>query len=299
MKGPTIFGGRRRRDWLRLIAGVAALWKRYVHLTPALDFVDADVGPLLVLANDSIVSRTIRRTGVWESGHVAIFNRMLTAGDTAIDIGANIGHHTVAMARAVGPTGRVFAFEPQAFVHRVLVANLAVQFVNHVEAFAVALGEETGQVWMAPERYDDRSGHWNVGGLSVTVGPVPPSAGPTAGRVRVERLDDLIGDREVAFIKSDAQGCDCFALRGGRRLLERSRPTILAEVAPRLVAEQGGDYRELYDLLESLGYRFFDPQTFVETPARREWSSDPREEWDVLAVHPTRVERLRPAAALR
>lgn len=299
MKGPTVFGGPRRREWLRLIAGVAAWWKRHVHLTPELDFIDADVGPLLVLANDSVVSRTIRRTGVWESGHVAVFQRMLAAGDTAIDIGANIGHHTVAMARAVGPTGRVLAFEPQAFVYRVLVANLAVQLAHHVEAFAVALGAEPGQVWMAPERYDDRSGQWNVGGLSVSAGPVPPSAGPTGGRVRIERLDDLIGDREAAFIKSDAQGCDCFALRGGRRLLERSRPTILAEVAPRLVAEQGGDYRELYDLLESLGYRFFDPQTCAETPVRRAWSGDPREEWDVLAVHPTRADRLRPAAAPR
>lgn len=282
----------RRRDWLRLTAGLAAWWKRYLHLTPEIDFVDANVGGLLVLANDSIVSRTIRRTGVWETGHLAVFARMLAAGDTAIDIGANIGHHTVAMARMVGPTGHVLAFEPQAFVYRILVANLAINRADHVEAFPVALGETPAHAWMAPHRYDDRNEHWNVGGLSVTRAPESLPPGSTAARVRIERLDDLLGDREAAFIKSDAQGCDCFALRGGRGLLERSRPTILTEIAPRMAADQGCDYRDLYELLESLGYRFFDPQTFAETPARREWSGDPHEEWDVLAVHPSRVDRL-------
>lgn len=271
---------------------MAAWWKRYLHLTPEIDFVDADVGGLLVLANDSIVSRTIRRTGVWEAGHLAVFARMLAAGDTAIDIGANIGHHTVAMARAVGPTGRVLAFEPQAFVYRVLVANLAINRADHVEAFPFALGETPGDAWMAPHRYDDRNGQWNVGGLSVTRAQEPPRAGSAAAQVRIERLDDLLGEREAAFIKSDAQGCDCFALRGGRGLLERSRPTILTEIAPRMSADQGGDYRELYGLLESLGYRFFDPRTFTETTERREWSGDPHEEWDVLAVHPSREDRL-------
>ena len=282
----------RRHAWLRLTAGLAAWWKRYLHLTPEIDFVDADVGGLLVLANDSIVSRTIRRTGVWEAGHLAVFARMLAVGDTAIDIGANIGHHTVAMARSVGPTGRVLAFEPQALVYRLLVANLAINRMDHVEAFPCALGETPGHAWIAPGRYDDRKDQWNVGGLSVTRAPVPSPPGSTAGRVRIERLDDLFGDQEAAFIKSDAQGCDCLALRGARGLLERSRPTILTEIAPRLSADQGCDYRELYDLLESLGYRFFDPQTFAETPERRRWSGEPYEEWDVLAVHPSRADRL-------
>jgi precorrin-6B methylase 2 len=59
----------------------------------------------------------------WTESEFELLRRLLAPGDIAIDVGANIGCLTVTLARAVGPSGTVFAIEAQAGIFRLLAAN--------------------------------------------------------------------------------------------------------------------------------------------------------------------------------
>ncbi|HYA66397.1 MAG TPA: FkbM family methyltransferase, partial [Burkholderiaceae bacterium] len=61
--------------------------------------------------------------GAFEPETVRCYKRLLKAGDVVLDIGANIGAHTLPMAKAVGPQGMVYAFEPTDFAFAKLMVN--------------------------------------------------------------------------------------------------------------------------------------------------------------------------------
>lgn len=63
--------------------------------------------------------------GVYERSTTMAIRRLVRSGDTVLDVGANIGAHTLELARQVGSTGKVFAFEPTFFAHSKLVQNIA------------------------------------------------------------------------------------------------------------------------------------------------------------------------------
>src|SRR4051794_21224650 len=82
-------------------------------------------GAMMYFAGDQYVGRSFDLYGEFSEGETALFAQVLKPGMTAIDAGANIGAHTVYFAKAVGPEGRVHAFEPQRRVYYLLCGNVS------------------------------------------------------------------------------------------------------------------------------------------------------------------------------
>lgn len=78
------------------------------------------------------------------------FLEMLKPGDIAYDIGANIGIHTVFMAKKVGGNGKVVAFEPETTNYEALISNINLNGLNNITLVKVALGDkaETGNLYV-------------------------------------------------------------------------------------------------------------------------------------------------------
>lgn len=89
---------------------------------------------MLWLKRDTVIGRALQLYGEFAESENRLMARFLRAGDIALDVGANIGTCTLAMASAVGTTGLVHAFEPQALVFQTLCANLAINGLNQVRA---------------------------------------------------------------------------------------------------------------------------------------------------------------------
>ena len=85
-----------------------------------------------------------------ESAFIGQILTVLNRDDVAFDVGANVGLHTVFMAKKVGASGRVFAFEPEHIGARTLVENLKLNGLDNVTLFEVALGDQTkgGELYM-------------------------------------------------------------------------------------------------------------------------------------------------------
>jgi FkbM family methyltransferase len=141
-----------------------------------------------------------------------------------IEAGANMGVHTIPMARALGAR-TLLALEPQPVIFQQLCANLALNGLMNVTALPYACGSATGAVRIETPDYLQPG---NFGGASVGA---PGRAAAREAIVQCVRLDDLVGDdaERVGLIKIDVEGMELEVLRGARGILERWRPVLYVE----------------------------------------------------------------------
>lgn len=157
---------------------------------------------------------------------------------TAIDVGANVGFHTVRLAQKFHT---VMAFEPASANHECLLINTN-QFHN-VSVYNMGLGHEQSD--MALELPQDST---NCGAYSLKDFQAQSTA-KSSETIRVVPLDNF--DLEVDFIKIDTQGFESEVLRGATKTIQRCKPVILAEVAKK------GPVQALLDIIAPFGYEVY------------------------------------------
>lgn len=164
------------------------------------------------------LQRLIRERGrFYELGMLEDVCARLPEAACVVDVGANIGNHTVYFAHIVGAS--TIAIEPNPAALEILRRNIALNDLGErVELHAVAMGESDGQ---GAVRDDDPG---NLGRARIEVG------GSGLG-VPVRRLDDIVGARHVDLIKIDVEGMEPMVLRGAKATLARCRPLLLVEAA--------------------------------------------------------------------
>lgn len=168
-------------------------------------------------------------------------------GDVAVDVGANIGLYTLALARAVGPAGWVFAFEPEPKNFLMLQRNLVLNGCANVGAFRTAVCRSSGCVRL--HLSDSNSGDHRVY-------PVPGEGRDSFVNIPAVSLDDFLAGGEVNFLKVDVQGAELDVLRGAQRLIaSQPRLAMLVEYWPQGLRQAGGSAAELGRLLQDAGFR--------------------------------------------
>ncbi len=214
-------------------------------------------GVMLYSVNDAYIGRSLQTYGEYCEDEVRLFQKVVRPGDTVLDIGANIGAHTVFLANAVGQDGRVIAFEPLRSNFQMLCANLALNGLQHVEPMHAAVGLEVGTVQVP------RAGLMNVGnqGAFSVKDPLPDDA--TLDMVPMTTVDALTLE-SCHFIKIDVEGMEEEVLRGAAATLKRHQPILHLEnnkkdQSPALI-------QTLFDLDYSCFWhpsRYFDPENYL------------------------------------
>lgn len=175
-------------------------------------------GMMLYNLNDEYQGTMLEKYGEYSEGEVDTFRQILRPGMTAVEIGANIGSHTLPLARMVGPDGRVVAFEPQRSIFQMLCANLALNGLEQVEAHWAAVGSSPGEVLIA--RLNSRV-RQNFGGYSI---------GQAGGGDMVRLLTlDSFNLPACDLIKIDVEGMEIEVIRGGLETIRRHGPPIFVE----------------------------------------------------------------------
>jgi FkbM family methyltransferase len=175
----------------------------------------------MALDLDDYVQRKIWY-GCFEPAQVRVAARMIRAGDTVIDVGANVGFYTLLFARLVGPTGTVHAFEP---IHGdALEANVALNGYRNVVVHRTAVGAVEGSLTMTNPRAGDSTGSWQ-------------RSGDQGRQVRQVALDRYAGKR-VGFLKVDVEGMEAEVLAGlSDALAARRIEVLMVEMAGDLLDE--------------------------------------------------------------
>lgn len=153
-----------------------------------------------------LIQTMILHFGAWEPNISRTIERILKPGDTFLDIGENIGYHTLLGSRLVGPAGRVIAIEASPRIFDVLARHLAENGAANVDPINVAVSDRAGTLTL----YD--GGAFNLGSATTL-----PSRGlPAIGTVQALPLDQILSpaDRSrIRLIKMDVEGAEPQILR--------------------------------------------------------------------------------------
>jgi FkbM family methyltransferase len=186
----------------------------------------------------------------------ALVDILLQPGDTFIDIGGHVGFFSMLAAGLVGPTGRVYVFEPERTNYAHLLTHIALNNVHHVFPFQWAVGHSTAVVDFFTN-LDNDGGHalWEPGRH-----PFNQKSRQQVSKesVFLINLDDIFGSAQPGFaklIKIDTEGNEASVLRGARNFLTRAQiPAVIAEINQFGLAQLGSSQQEMRTLMTDLGY---------------------------------------------
>jgi FkbM family methyltransferase len=203
--------------------------------------------------------------GAFERSTVVTLQKLVKPGDVVFDIGANIGAHTLGLARSVGPAGRVYAFEPADFAFAKLRANLALNpelnartFPRQILLSASAAEPPETQIYASWPLEATNAVHPKHRGMLVTAkGAAVDTLDLFVERERTERLD---------LIKMDVDGHELPVLQGGLGTLKKFRPILVMELSPYVHREHQHDFAEFVALLREAGYSLQDARNWRRLP---------------------------------
>ena len=185
------------------------------------------------------------------------YRKLVREGDTVFNIGANIGAHTIPLARLVGPSGKVIAFEPTDYAYAKLENNLNLNpslqsRVSTVQALLVANSEE--------HKPEGIPSSWALEspGTGEHIHPVHKGTYNSLRGAATIQLDQWVAANRLNhldFVKIDVDGYEVDVLEGAKATLKRFRPVIMMEFPPYVFKERGRSFEELTSLLRCLGYR--------------------------------------------
>lgn len=174
---------------------------------------------------------------------------LLRPGDTFCDVGANEGWFSLVAARAVGPSGRVIAVEPQARLWPVILDNASLnRFANiTLQPFATSADEAEGQMNLYPSVNTGASG---LGGSRRRFEQVQ-----RVSLLPLARLLEGAGVARVNLMKIDVEGFELEALRGAGDHLGSTIRRLVVEIHPPLLEARGESEEQVRKLLAERGYR--------------------------------------------
>jgi FkbM family methyltransferase len=146
--------------------------------------------------------------------------RAIPPGTAAVDVGANIGIHSLVLSRCVGERGRVYSYEPSRRLCERFRENMTLNHVRNVTLREVGAGPSDCAL-----RFQPREGEFNIGlGKFDSSGPI---------ETEIVKLDsDLHETGRISLIKIDVEGMELDVIRGATAILARHRPTLVIEYNP-------------------------------------------------------------------
>lgn len=185
----------------------------------------------------------------YEPTDSAMIMQLISPNDCVIDIGANMGWHSINIAKTY-PSCKIHAFEPIPQTFSFLEQNIKLNQIPNILAHCFGLSNECKDLifYFYPE------------------GSVNASSANVSGRTdselitcHVERLDDFTSanNLHVDFIKCDVEGAELFAFQGAKETLQRDKPIVFTEMLRKWAAKFNYHPNEIIALFSSLGYRCF------------------------------------------
>lgn len=212
--------------------------------------------------------------GRWEPDLQKLMVKLVEPGQTAYDVGANYGIHTLLLSRLVGSGGCVCAFEPHPGIHRSCRENIGLNRVANVKLLQVGLGAAAGD-FPYSEAHHEGAGHF-VAGL----------ANATNLTLRCETIDGLVAAQQIPspdFVKIDVEGFEGNVLAGARATTRSHHPTFAIDLHTPEQDVLVGRF------LEEMGYTAYRQKDMERIKKLQVGWPDPEGiQGSILAIHPSR-----------
>ena len=203
-------------------------------------------GRRIILDTRNVQNYSIITHGTFEPKVAWALGLLAKPESTAIDVGANIGFFTMLLATLVGNHGRVFAFEPNPEIFKILDSNLLINALRkRCFASQVAVADTKRTETLTWETAKHGGGYLLSGKNS--------KASELVADVRCVRLDDVVDATDVSVVKIDTEGYEPYVLAGAKNLISANLDLkVVAEWNPQFIQGRGYDVSQAVSELRAL-----------------------------------------------
>jgi FkbM family methyltransferase len=189
--------------------------------------------------------------GIYEPAIIATIQTFVKNGYSFVDIGANIGLHTLAAAFARVDSDQIFiSFEPDADIYSILVQNCSINYLGFVKCFQQGVGDQDTHLRLNVSATNNKGRSSFLYRENTYL----------SSFIRVSTLDTLFlkDDRLTLsnlLIKIDTEGYELPILRGGVQWLSKVKnAAIIYEVSPSIMQQNNMLVEDLFKLLMDCGF---------------------------------------------
>jgi FkbM family methyltransferase len=211
----------------------------------------SDYGPIIVNVNDAIIGRLVMDRGFSAADDIELIRLLLDVilqrkqSVLFYDVGANIGTHTLALAKIYGERIRIRAFEAQRQIFYMLCGTVALNGLSNVYCHNMAVGDQSGgRIEVQLPNYQVRN---NFGSFELVRAEKSDNhlmiKGEQSEFVDLTTMDFY--SEHVDFIKLDVEGMESSAIRGGLATISRCRPVCMIEILKSDLEPIVGEFRRL------------------------------------------------------
>ena len=209
----------------------------------------------------------------YEQETTKLFTELVKPGMVVIDVGAHVGYYSLLAARQVGPSGKVYSFEPEPSNHQLLLENIKGNGYRNIVAVRKAVSSHSGSTTLFLTALDNgRHSAYHHG--------LPERGSLAVETTTVDAFLDSEGWPKVDLVKVDVEGAEQDVLEGMGRLLQKSTAlTLIIEFSPNLLQDAG---IEPLRFLEVLNGRDFEVHCIIENKGP---VAVPKEGWSTLVAN--------------
>ena len=214
--------------------------------------------------NDKYIGKSLSEYGEWPEAEVNLIKQLVNNNENIIEVGSNIGTHTIPLAKHVSNGGQVFAFEPQSQNYKLLLDNINDNEIKNVEVSKLALSSKEGEAFM--NKFDENKTS-NFGDARIF-----SDNNENYEKVPVKTLDQIYYDKtqenfSVKLIKCDTQGQELNIIIGAKKVIDKYKPYLYVE------NDDVHTSKNLIEKIKSMGYvmfwhkpPLFNPNNFLKNP---------------------------------
>jgi len=202
--------------------------------------INTKYGLMICNKYDKYVGQSLIKYGEYSDEEVNLFKGFCEKGDSVIEVGANVGAHTLPLSKIVGEKGKIFAFEPQRIIFQSLCANISLNTLSNVFCFQKAASSKKTKLFTPLTNYN-REG--NFGGISMKKKGIE--------EVEVIILDKFLELDSLKLLKIDVEGMELEVLKGAKKIIKQFNPFIFVE------NDRFEKHKNLVTFINDLGYDMY------------------------------------------
>lgn len=214
-----------------------------------LDKID-DESVLIWYFKNSDIGNHLYLYGFFDKEEIDLIKNIVNSTDVVLDVGSNIGYHSLMISKIIGNKGKIYAFEPYDKNFAILHKNILLNNTNNIKLNNIALGDKNMKGSLKVFKDYAYNSLLNLKRL--------PQVGTE--KVRMEQLDTFVYKRKINridLIKIDVEGFELNVLKGAKRTLREYKPKIVCEIFQENLNPLGIKVRDVIDYILAFGYKGF------------------------------------------
>ncbi len=194
---------------------------------------------------DDWIQENIYFVSDYEHAELVFIKNQLKSGDVFVDIGANIGVHSLIASQILSEQGKVISFEASKKNYMRLQEHIQLNHAQNIEAHHVAIADSEKEITLYYNEAEANKGMISAYGQNEA----------HKESIQAVTLDSVLGVTKIDFIKIDIEGGEYDALKGMKQILQTQNPVLLIELEEDIIAKTDYKEEDIINYLAQFGYQ--------------------------------------------